>query len=32
MDYKRPVLIGRPSFDIEDGMVDSLEDLWEEGV
>ncbi len=26
------VLIGRPLLDIEDGLVDCFEDLWEEGV
>lgn len=28
----KPVLIGRPSLDKEDGLADFLGNLWEEGV
>ena len=32
INVERPVLIGRPLLDVEDGLVDCLEDLWEERV
>ena len=31
INIRRPVLIGRPTLDIEDGLADCLYDMWEEG-
>ena len=28
INVERPVLIGRPLLDVEDGLADCLEDLW----